>query len=68
MACDGKIPCQIKLFIDSKVDTEIRFTVQPLSGNVFLLDGIANEFSSSKQKKRYFAYEILNKKNTTIVV
>ena len=61
------MPCTLKVFIDSEVDSEVRFALQPLSGTVFLLDGIANEFSGNSDT-RYFAYELYNKLNTTLVL
>lgn len=45
----------------------MRFTLQPLTGTVFLLDGIANEFSGNAET-RYFAYKLYNKLNTTLVL
>jgi hypothetical protein len=66
-ACGKALPCVVKVFIDSEISSEIRFTLQPLSGTVLLLDGIANEFSGSVAT-RHFSYEVLNKLNTTIVL
>ena len=57
----------MKVFIQSQVKTQLRFSVQYLDGTIFLLDGIANTFSGSNNK-RYFAYELYNKVNTTIIL
>lgn len=45
----------MKLFIDSNVNSEIRFTAQTVGGVIFLLDGIGNDFSGVKTT-RHFAY------------
>lgn len=66
-ACGRSLPCTMKVFIDSEISSEVRFTLQPLTGTVYLLDGIANEFSGSVDT-RYFAYELYNKINTTLVL
>jgi hypothetical protein len=47
-ACGNVTSCPIKIFIDSKIDTEIRFTAQYVSGVFYLLDGIANQFTETK--------------------
>lgn len=46
--CKNNVTCPIKIFIDTEVDTEIRFTAQYLTGTVYLLDGIANQFTGTK--------------------
>jgi hypothetical protein len=66
-ACAGTEPCPIKIFIDSQIDTEIRFTAQFLTGTFFLLDGIANQFTGIKENRK-FVYELYNKVNTTIIL
>lgn len=53
--CKNNAKCPVKILINTEVDTEIRFTAQYLTGTVYLLDGIANQFTATKQA-RYFAY------------
>ncbi len=65
-ACDNKVPCTLKIFVDSEVDADIMFTAQALNKVVFLLDGIANSFTGNLN--RFFAYELINKVNTTIIL
>ena len=52
--------------MDSEIDSEVKFTLQPMSGTVLLLDGVANKFSG--HTTRHFAYEIYNRINTTIIL
>lgn len=66
-ACEKNKPCPVRLIIESKTESEIRFSAQFMSGTFFLLDGIANQFSGTQQA-RSFVYELYNKVNTTIIL
>ena len=66
-ACEKSKPCPVRLLIESKTESEIRFSAQFMGGTFFLLDGIANQFSGTQQA-RSFVYELYNKVNTTVIL